>query len=165
MTALASVRPLWRMRRYDWSWPILLKNSILQEPQLFAGAQCISQLTLRIVETLVRWPVVARNTELRGPPRHKMRDASMDLEFLARVREKSFSTEQAERRQSTFDVDLPPLSLALSTGYPALHTKRLIVVLSTDSADVPRTDCSPCGSKIAVPGTKRGSESPRSVLS
>ena len=75
------------------SWPILLKNSILQEPQLFASAQCISQLALRIVETLVRWPVVARNTELRGPPRHKMRDASMGLEFLARVREKSFSTE------------------------------------------------------------------------
>jgi hypothetical protein len=30
---------------------------------------------------------------LRGPPRHKMRDASMGREFLARVREKSFSTE------------------------------------------------------------------------
>ena len=72
---------------------ILLKNSILQERQFLANAQCIPQLTLRIVEAPVRWSVVARNTELRGPPRLTMRDASMGLEFLAQVREKSFSTE------------------------------------------------------------------------
>jgi hypothetical protein len=77
----------------DRLWPILLKNSILQEPQFLANTQCISQLALRIVDAPVRWPAVARNTELRGPPRRKVRDASMDLEFLAQVREKSFSTE------------------------------------------------------------------------
>ena len=66
-------------------WPILLKNSILLQPQILANAQCISQSALRTVEVLAKWPVVARNTELRGPPRLKMRDASMGLEFLAQV--------------------------------------------------------------------------------
>jgi hypothetical protein len=70
---------------------ILLKNSVLQEPQFLANAQCISRLALRIGEALVRWAVVARNTELRGLPRLKMRGASMGLEFLAQVREKGFS--------------------------------------------------------------------------
>jgi hypothetical protein len=71
---------------------IPLKNSIVQEPKFLASAQRISQLTLRIGEALVRWPVVARSTELRGPPRLKIRDASMGLEFLAQVQEKSFSS-------------------------------------------------------------------------
>jgi hypothetical protein len=65
--------------------PILLKNSILLQPQILANAQCITQSALRTVEVLVKWPVVARNTELRGPPHLKMREASMGLEFLAQV--------------------------------------------------------------------------------
>jgi hypothetical protein len=69
----------------DRSWPILLKNSILLQPQILVNAQCISQSALRTVEVLVKWPVVARNTELRGPPHLKMRDASMGLEFLVQV--------------------------------------------------------------------------------
>ncbi len=86
-------RLVWSAVCYGCFWPILLKNSILQEPQFLANAQCVSQLALRIVEAFVRWPVVARHTELRGPPRLKIRDASMGLEFLAEVRGKSFSTE------------------------------------------------------------------------
>jgi len=76
-----------------WSPSILLKNSILQEPQFPANGQCISQLTLRIVKALVGWPVVVRSAELRGPPRLKIYDASMGLEFLERLRKKRFSTE------------------------------------------------------------------------
>ena len=72
---------------------VLLKNSILQEPQFPANGQCISQLALRIVKALVRWPVVVRSAELRGPPRLKVYDASMGREFLERLRKKSFSTE------------------------------------------------------------------------
>ena len=72
---------------------ILLKNSILQEHEFLANAQCISQLALRIAEAVAKCAVVARNNQLRGPPRLKMRDASMGLEFLAQVRKGSFSTE------------------------------------------------------------------------
>ena len=72
-------------RMSDRNGSILLKNSILLQPQILANAQCISQSALRTVEVLAKWPVVARNTELRGPPRLKMRDASMGLEFLAQV--------------------------------------------------------------------------------
>ena len=73
--------------------PILLKNFILQEHEFLANAQCISQLALRIAEAVAKCAVVARNNQLRGPPRLKMRDASMGLEFLAQVRKGSFSTE------------------------------------------------------------------------
>jgi hypothetical protein len=79
--------------RYVGVRPILLKNSVLPESKFLANAQCIAQLALRIGEALARWPVVARKTNLRGPPRLKMRDASMGLEFLAPLQEKSFSTE------------------------------------------------------------------------
>ena len=73
--------------------PILLKNSILNEREFLANAQCISQLTLRIVEVLVKWAVFARSNQLCGPPSLKVRDASMGLEFIAQVRKGSFSTE------------------------------------------------------------------------
>jgi hypothetical protein len=72
---------------------ILLKNSILQEHEFLANAQCISQLALRIAEAVAKCAVVARNNQLRGPPRLKMRDASMGLEILAQVRKGRFSTE------------------------------------------------------------------------
>ena len=72
---------------------ILLKNSVLQEPQFHPSAQRTSQLALRIGAAHVRWPVGASSTELRGPPRLKIRDASMGLEFLAQGQEMSFSTE------------------------------------------------------------------------
>jgi len=74
-------------------WPILLKDSVLQELQFLASAQSFAQMALRIGDAPVRWPVLAGNTELRGPPRLKMRDASIGLEFLAQFREKSLSTE------------------------------------------------------------------------
>jgi hypothetical protein len=30
LAAPCNVRPLWRTRRYDWSWPMVLKNSMLK---------------------------------------------------------------------------------------------------------------------------------------
>jgi hypothetical protein len=70
-----------------------LKHSILWEHEFFANAQCITQLALRIADAVAKCAVAARNNQLRGSPRLKMRDDYMGLEFLAKVRKGSFSTE------------------------------------------------------------------------
>jgi hypothetical protein len=60
----------------------LLKNSKLHSPRILATVHCNRQFTRRIVGTLVRRLLVARNKRSHAPPHPRRSDASAGLEFL-----------------------------------------------------------------------------------